>query len=299
MISGQEEGAFAFLSLNFLLNKLQSTVAAADTVAAIDLGGASTQVSFYTTAANLPTNVAYTISLAGVQNYNTYTYSFLGYGNDQARLAAIAASPLAGSTITFPCFHAGYSVASTTNSSQTVAGSSNIANCQNIITQIMKYDKCGASTDCSIDGVFMPTIPANMEVYAFSAVATAGTFFNSTGSITVGDLKTRVEAFCARPWSDISANYRVDAFLPLNCFLGMYTVELLNKGYRLGLTRTIKVQSAANGISLSWALGSTLYDVSTIPCKAGIEACKSSANTFAMVSPLVMMLMFLAALLFV
>lgn len=88
--SGSEEGAFAWLTLNYLLGTLGKEPS--QTVAAIDLGGGSVQQAFA-----LPADVAhaaprsdYIMALAGGgRAYDVYVHSYLGFGLMAGRAAIL------------------------------------------------------------------------------------------------------------------------------------------------------------------------------------------------------------------
>lgn len=78
---GKDEGAFAWLTLNYLLGKLDSGDVT-QTIAAIDLGGGSVQEAFALTdaaAAKAPKEYLAKLRSSG-KALNVYVHSYLGYG---------------------------------------------------------------------------------------------------------------------------------------------------------------------------------------------------------------------------
>nr|KAF6322261.1 ectonucleoside triphosphate diphosphohydrolase 1 [Pipistrellus kuhlii] len=96
IISGKEEGAYGWITINYLLGKftkklrwlypLGNETNNEETYGALDLGGASTQITFVPQNQTIesPNNALY-FRLYG-KDYNVYTHSFLCYGKDQALL---------------------------------------------------------------------------------------------------------------------------------------------------------------------------------------------------------------------
>ncbi|XP_012873287.1 PREDICTED: ectonucleoside triphosphate diphosphohydrolase 1 isoform X4 [Dipodomys ordii] len=91
IITGQEEGAYGWITINYLLGKFTQKLSwlsfipqSQETFGALDLGGASTQITFvplnYTVES--PEN-SLQFRLYG-KDYTVYTHSFLCYGKDQA-----------------------------------------------------------------------------------------------------------------------------------------------------------------------------------------------------------------------
>lgn len=92
ILDGQAEGAFAWLTLNYLLGKLGA--APADTVAAIDLGGGSVQHAYALpprAAEEAPPGYVRRLSVAGGGKYSVYVHSYLGYGLMAGRSAVLKA----------------------------------------------------------------------------------------------------------------------------------------------------------------------------------------------------------------
>ena len=95
IISGQEEGTFGWITVNHLkgtLHARQSQDSHLTTVGALDLGGASTQITFAMPPENTaPHPHVLPITLGGV-TYQLFSQSLLGFGVDelQRRSAALA-----------------------------------------------------------------------------------------------------------------------------------------------------------------------------------------------------------------
>lgn len=82
-ISGQEEGAFAWLNVNSLLNKLPDIINGKDLgIGIVEMGGASFQLAFL--PKNPPIKEAFSINLAG-KNLVLYSHSYGDLGENEAR----------------------------------------------------------------------------------------------------------------------------------------------------------------------------------------------------------------------
>ena len=91
IIPGHEEGAFGWISVNYLYkfigprkdNKIE------DAFAVIEMGGASTQVTqvapSHIESGAIPPDYKYSFSLSDGETFTVYTYSYLGMGGEQAR----------------------------------------------------------------------------------------------------------------------------------------------------------------------------------------------------------------------
>ncbi|ROI81863.1 Ectonucleoside triphosphate diphosphohydrolase 1, partial [Anabarilius grahami] len=79
IISGQEEGAFGWITVNYLSKNLNKPTG---TLGALDLGGASTQITFVPQKEIESNDNSIDFRLYG-NDYHLYTHSFLCYGKDQ------------------------------------------------------------------------------------------------------------------------------------------------------------------------------------------------------------------------
>ncbi|CAD8122222.1 unnamed protein product [Paramecium sonneborni] len=103
VITGEEEGAYMWLSLNYLLNRMQNQ----DQVTTIDLGGASTQISFKPKG-NIEDGIIDLI-IPNLNEYEIFSSSYLLYGMDQALIQIHKQfQDNQTFTITTPCYFSGY-----------------------------------------------------------------------------------------------------------------------------------------------------------------------------------------------
>ncbi|XP_051788267.1 ectonucleoside triphosphate diphosphohydrolase 8-like isoform X2 [Erpetoichthys calabaricus] len=91
IISGDEEGAYGWVTINYLLQSFIKCTfegkwklpTSAKTLGAMDLGGASTQLTFTPAVPIKDKNYESNFTLYG-NKYNVYTHSYLCYGKEQA-----------------------------------------------------------------------------------------------------------------------------------------------------------------------------------------------------------------------
>jgi guanosine-diphosphatase len=90
IMDGKDEGVYAWITANYLLNKIGEGSVSGDTLAVMDLGGASTQIVFEPSfPADSEQSLVegehkYSLSFGGKQ-YTLYQHSYLGYGLMRAR----------------------------------------------------------------------------------------------------------------------------------------------------------------------------------------------------------------------
>nr|XP_027816247.2 protein CC2D2B isoform X1 [Ovis aries] len=263
IISGQEEGAYGWITVNYLLGKFTQKLSwfnlkpskddTQETYGALDLGGASTQITFVprNETTESPDNNLY-FRLYG-KNYNVYTHSFLCYGKDQALFQKLALG-LQGTNgiIREPCFHSGYrrkvkmsvfnegfcTMRYELNSSfyplsdVDIRGTGRFRQCQQSIIQLFNTSYCPYSS-CSFNGVFLP--PLQGQFGAFSAFYYVMEFLNFTSqeSTSVEKLTEKLQEFCAQRWEEVEKNFGdvKEKYLSEYCFSGTYILVLLLNGY--------------------------------------------------------------------
>ncbi|RMB93564.1 hypothetical protein DUI87_30263 [Hirundo rustica rustica] len=106
ILTGSEEGSFGWITVNYLLETL---VKDTEVLGALDLGGASTQITFQPGVPVQDRNTSVFFRLYGA-NYSLYSHSYLCYGQSQALKMLLAALHQAGSSarISHPCYPRGY-----------------------------------------------------------------------------------------------------------------------------------------------------------------------------------------------
>ncbi|XP_068887818.1 ectonucleoside triphosphate diphosphohydrolase 8-like isoform X3 [Aphelocoma coerulescens] len=91
ILTGEEEGAYGWITINYLLDSFTKysprahawlRPEAANIFGALDLGGASTQISFMPEGSAMSQNEASEFTLYGY-SYNIYTHSYLCYGQNE------------------------------------------------------------------------------------------------------------------------------------------------------------------------------------------------------------------------
>lgn len=89
IMEGKDEGVYAWITANYLLNKIGEGASSEDTLAVMDLGGASTQIvfepSFPAKTGNLAEGEHKYLLKFGGKDFTLYQHSYLGYGLMRAR----------------------------------------------------------------------------------------------------------------------------------------------------------------------------------------------------------------------
>ncbi|XP_040885248.1 ectonucleoside triphosphate diphosphohydrolase 1 isoform X2 [Toxotes jaculatrix] len=286
ILSGQEEGAFGWVTVNYLDDRLKQGL---ETTGALDLGGASTQISFVSDnydGSESPSN-AVTFRLYG-NDYNLYTHSFLCYGKDQALRMTLARQTESGPGKIFdPCFHPGYTETKAYKvlydspcvsdrkpqeapANFTHTGKGNFSQCQEVVKSVFNFTYCKYS-QCSFNGVFQPLLQGPYG--AFSAYYFVMNFLNLTDtSIPLEEVKEKLTHYCATPWDQIKKRHPDVKlkYLAEYCFSGTYILTLLTEGYNFTSETysNIKFIKKIKGSDAGWTLGYMLNLTNMIPAEA-------------------------------
>ncbi|XP_006831516.1 PREDICTED: ectonucleoside triphosphate diphosphohydrolase 1 [Chrysochloris asiatica] len=297
IISGFEEGAYGWITINYLLGKLEKhnwknqflrENETQDTYGALDLGGASTQITFVTsTQISKQFKKTTQFRLYG-KNYTVYTYSYLCHGVDQALLRKLAlnAKDASPGALMEPCFHPGYERTVLTSSlfssvctkiyknwissrNLTIQGTGNFQKCKESITELFQNNYCNASY-CTFDMIYRP--PTEGHFGAFSAYYYAMDFLNLTSDkVSSLDMVThKMEEFCSTPWSVVNTAFPQvkEKYLSEYCFSGTYVLTLLQK-YNLTeyWTQVEFMDKINNKTEAGWTLGYMLNLTNMIPAE--------------------------------
>ncbi|KAF5906382.1 ectonucleoside triphosphate diphosphohydrolase 1 isoform X1, partial [Clarias magur] len=247
IITGQEEGAFGWITVNYLSDNFRK---ASGTMGALDLGGASTQITFVSGQELQSPDNSIDFRLYG-NDYHLYTHSFLCYGKDQVLKLSLEQQlqPFAMTdniVLEDPCFHPGYNV---TKSFQSVFDSPCIKKgtrqktvqslrhlglgdwnkCHEAVRRVFNHTYCRYST-CSFNGIFQP--PVEGRFGAFSAYFFVMNFLNLT-NYDLDMAREKLKRYCTTPWNEIKQQHPQvkEKYLAEYCFSATYIITLLEDGY--------------------------------------------------------------------
>uniref|UniRef100_UPI00398E4739 ectonucleoside triphosphate diphosphohydrolase 1 n=1 Tax=Pristiophorus japonicus TaxID=55135 RepID=UPI00398E4739 len=287
IINGQDEGAFGWITINYLMeNFLQDSAEGnPETLGAMDLGGASTQITFVPDGKIESEQSSLHFRLYG-KSYNMYTHSYLCYGKDQAlKLLLEKLNVSDNGTIFSPCFNKGYTRSinvtafynspctpgqhSTTHQTVSLIGTGDSDQCSNHVRSIFNFTSCTWSS-CSFDGVYQPEVQGRFG--AFSAFYFVMKFFNLVegGPHDPDKVKQILDKFCSRSWDEIQQTYLIkEKYLSEYCFSGHYILILLNNVYNFTSSNwnTINFMKKIKGSDAGWTLGYMLNLTNMIPAE--------------------------------
>ncbi|CAI5663105.1 unnamed protein product [Oreochromis niloticus] len=289
VITGQEEGLYGWITVNYLMgNLVEKNVwnayvrpRGAKTVGSMDLGGASTQIAF-AVQDDLKGQDYLRVKLYGYP-YNVYTHSFLCYGKNEAgklvleKLVQQSSNP---KNIANPCYPKGFNTtkkASSIFESQctkkpqnydpnqelTFFGGGDSDGCGKVVKSIFDFKNC-SSSQCSFNGVEQPPVTGDFLAYAgFFWTALA---LQLNGTSDINHFNTSVRNFCHKNWATLNTQENVK-FIETHCYAGHYVFTLLADGYKFDTDtwKNINFQQQVKKTNIGWSLGYMLSMSNMIP----------------------------------
>uniref|UniRef100_A0AAA9TXG9 Ectonucleoside triphosphate diphosphohydrolase 8 n=2 Tax=Bos TaxID=9903 RepID=A0AAA9TXG9_BOVIN len=271
LLTGQDEGAFGWITINYILGLLVKYSFSGEwirpleetLVGALDMGGASTQITFVPGGPILDKTAQATFRLYGA-DHTVYTHSYLCFGRDQAlsRVLAELVQASTGLLIRHPCYHSGYrgtlalaslyespcAPAAPPDLSQnlTVEGTGNPGACVEALRKLFNFSSCDGREDCAFAGVYQPPVQGQFYVEA-------------------------------------SAPPGQDRWLRDYCASGLYILTLLVEGYGFSEETWggIEFRQQAGGADIGWTLGYMLNLTNLIPAEAPAQGWAQSFGVWA------------------
>ncbi|XP_014343043.1 ectonucleoside triphosphate diphosphohydrolase 3 [Latimeria chalumnae] len=311
IITEQEEGVFAWITANYFLdNFLEKNVWNAwvrrdgsETVGALDLGGASTQIAFIPKEPTEGLNSTVMVTLYGYQ-YEVYTHSFQCYGKNEIEkrfLAILVQTSLSVSMVDNPCYPRGYHVSfmmgnifqslctesqrpEKYNPEQTVTfvGTGDPAVCKEKVSLVFNFPSCDRKENCSFDGVYQPSI--NGKFVAFAGFYYITEALNLTGKFPLDTFNSTVWSFCSQNWIKLQAILpnAEEKYIRSYCFAANYIYNLLVRGYKFDSETwpQISFQRNAGNNSITWSLGYMLNLTNMIPAEGQLIHLPMTVSVF-------------------
>uniref|UniRef100_A0A3Q4MHS6 Ectonucleoside triphosphate diphosphohydrolase 3 n=1 Tax=Neolamprologus brichardi TaxID=32507 RepID=A0A3Q4MHS6_NEOBR len=286
VITGQEEGLYGWITVNYLMgNLVEKNVwnayvrpQGAKTVGSMDLGGASTQIAF-AVQDDLKGADYLRVKLYGYP-YNVYTHSFLCYGKNEAGKLVLEKQSSNPKNITNPCYPKGFNTtrkASSIFESQctkkpqnydpnqelTFFGGGDSDSCGKVVKSIFDFKTC-SSSQCSFNGVEQPPVTGDFLAYAgffYTAVA-----LQLNGTSNINHFNTSVRNFCHKNWATLNAQKNVK-YIETHCYAGHYVFTLLADGYKFDTDtwKNINFLQQVKKTNIGWSLGYMLSMSNMIP----------------------------------
>ena len=280
IMDGADEGAFQWLTMNYLLGNLKGGGIDHDgdihTVAAVDLGGGSVQLAYQVgneSAASAPDGYITKLKALG-HSFDVYTRSHLGHGLMAARAAVLDLAKKDGES---PCVHLGhddvYEYAGEKYRSVSPKNGSDYDACFAAATAALGLDKdCdGPKDECSFNGAWggAPGLGSKrvyLSSYLWDRAINVGIVSDDEidGRSSVSEFKNAAEKACGVPLSSVRSKYHgvEEKDAPYLCMDLTFAHALLSKGFQRhaweDFTLVKQIEYDGKPVEAAWALGAAL-----------------------------------------
>ena len=266
LLSGQDEGLFGWVTVNYLLDRLYPPPAS-EPVGTIDLGGGSVQIVFTTPGADrAPPGYVQRLDFSG-RKHGVYVKSHLGYGLDAARgalLDQLMKHAHDDRPAKHPCLPRGASV---THKEVVFVGDGDWARCVRATLKLFDTTTACEAPPCSFGGAYQPPLPPVFYgfSYMYDRTAAIGLLDGKpavfgTQQMTTEAIAAAGEKVCALDKPTTAERFAAAADAPkADNFCGdvAYIVALLRS---LGFSSTapLTMTNKIKGVELVWTLGAML-----------------------------------------
>ncbi|KAI3971234.1 hypothetical protein MKW92_045876 [Papaver armeniacum] len=278
LLTGQDEGVYAWVAANYALGTLGSDPQ--ETTGIVELAGSSVQVTF-ALREPAPMEFSRMITLAGV-TYNLYAQTTVRLGQDAAWKAVHNSNVLTSSSgslkeIASPCIPKGYgrtlspSVAVDASHKELLAPDSvgNFSACRSKASALLhkRNDEC-LHPPCETVSTFLPELrgkPVLPENFFYISE-----FFGLVPKTTLTELESAGRHYCDDDWEKLKDEHQgIDELDLLRyCFSSAYIVALLHDGLGIPMNdKRIGFANQAGGVPLDWTLGAFILQTVVEPLK--------------------------------
>ncbi|CAN7942710.1 unnamed protein product [Ixodes pacificus] len=289
ILSGHDEGVFAWLSTNYLVEVIpQDSDHTEDTFGALDLGGASTQVAF-PVGSDVSSQDITELQLYG-RKYRVFAVSYLCYGVNEIRrrfLAHIIAQQEYRDTIVSPCHNSGYTFNRTAkdifesyctitpqteswlqehpDAVFTFVGNGSANECHSAVADLMNPATCKKSYSTCLEPPKVP-VPTGRKYMAFSAFYYTLKALNATG-MPLDTFLNNSNLMCSATWEEAQTLVTPARFVANYCFQSMFVRDLLldKYGFSDATWSGINFVKKAKGYDFGWSLGFMINATNAIP----------------------------------
>ncbi|NXH35793.1 ENTP3 diphosphohydrolase, partial [Myiagra hebetior] len=312
IITGPEEGVYGWITANYLMgNFLERNLWRTwvhpyrkETMGALDLGGASTQISFIPEDPEEHFNSTLQVKLYGY-NYNVYTHSYQCYGRDEAEkrlLALLLQKSNSSANVDNPCYPQNYNTALTMkyffgslctqslrpanyypNQLVNFHGTGDPSLCQEMVSLLFNFTACRDREDCPFNGIHQPKAKGNFV--AFSGFYYTINALNLSGRFSLDDFNSSMWFFCSQSWAQLQ--FMLPKFEEIYarsyCFSANFIYYLLVHGYNFNAETwpQIHFQKEVGNSSIAWSLGYMLSLTNMIPAEGKLIQLPLKPSLFA------------------
>ena len=278
VISGEDEGIYGWITVNYLNNIFkinnEAKTIKQQSFGVIDLGGSSVEITFIPEI-KLNSDGLENIPL-GLLSYDIFVKVFEYYGQGDAFnkiLDLLIHDNNQSTDINHPCLNSGYTYRYTLSGTEyTFTGIGDSDECQTLTKRILNLDNnCNGDDNhfCGIDGKTHPKISKDMKFYGLNALTYSANFYgiDNKNYHSAKSLLEGAKTFCAKSWDDAkNENPNLEeSYLNVYCFSGTYYYNLLVYGFGFDKNwENIIFSNEIEETEIGFALGAMVFEVDSL-----------------------------------
>lgn len=235
-ISGEEEGLYGWLAVNYLQGTLQRHL---PTVGSLDMGNASTQITFEMKDKNIQENDHVFKLRINEQDYTVFSKSFLGLGLREARNSISKTQNAAA------CYPLNFKI-------NERSGKFDLDECDQLYMNVIRSYSINTASD----------YPEHISFIAYGAFYGPLHFLNVENPVSEKNINAAIKNICYQSWESLEEDYREKIkpdYLPYNCAEASAIKVLLFNAYQLK-NHSIFIKKEINKHKITWTYGALLYD---------------------------------------
>lgn len=275
VLSGEEEGVYAWVALNYILGYFDSIKPVNETAGIMEMGGGSTQIAFI--PEDQPYEGEYSVILAK-RKFDLYVHSYLNYGTNGIQ-RQVAEELVRIQEPDNPCVLKGDSKSFLLQNGSYVQmnGTGEPNFCELLLWPLIEPEygiECEPKP-CAIKNQYMPELPS-IPFYALQGFAYAAKDLGVLGEESSLDLRKMLEngtEYCRQTLQEAIAAGASLEYASQNCLISLYTPLLLEGVYNVREVNQLKAPLDINGRRIEWAMGALIVDISEM--KTGIYSAVS------------------------
>uniref|UniRef100_A0A0B7BDQ0 Uncharacterized protein n=1 Tax=Arion vulgaris TaxID=1028688 RepID=A0A0B7BDQ0_9EUPU len=269
ILSGEEEGVYAWVAANYLLGFFDKNRSEAKSVGILEMGGGSTQITFQP---NSPLYEGeFQVRVLG-QEYELYVHSYLQFGINAINIwvaEVLAEWNPEETTLNNPCMLEDdeTDVQLEDGRELKLTGTGDPSECNEILEHILKPEtgyRCEPKP-CAIGSVYQPSLE-DIQFYATQGFTYAPKELGVVGDdeiLHISELEEAATEYCGRSLSEaIDAGIK-ESLASTTCLMGLYIPKLFTLSYGFSPdTSDITVTSNIGNDSIDWGLGAMVIELS-------------------------------------
>lgn len=282
IISGKEEGVYAWISANYVLNRLKINPNGerAPSVGIIDMGGGSVQIAFEVPSQDqIPPDDFSQFNLGAKDTshleYKLFVTTHLGFGANVAmdNYRNMLVDQFQDQAISDPCLPSG---ATHSQDGVEFIGTGNYTACFSSLKPLLHKGTCSAlDQTCSLNGHFQPSFDSVSEFFGFSEFFyTSEDCLHLAGRWNYDLFRKEAASYCATKWSKLQENWKADKYkadanrLKHQCFKSAWVPMVLHNGFNFPTHhKKLTTLQTIGGTEVQWALGALIFKSRFLPLR--------------------------------